>query len=111
MALIHRDFTRYSIYYISGSSPKKGVGQHAEIDCYTAAGDRAGAIYFLPDRSRLPSNQDTVNGIYLYYHMGRFPDVMGILREEKPLFLELDPTNNVGYLGTYYEPVGDQEGV
>lgn len=99
MATIHRDFTDYVVYYISGSSPTAGVAQDAEIDCFSSKGDRAGAIYFYPDNVPLPTNQNTVNGIYLHYSMKRFADVMTMLKEEKPLYLSLDTVNNTGIRG------------
>jgi len=88
-----------------------GVPQDAEIDCFTDTGKRAGALYFFPDSVPLPANQDTVNGIYLYYRTSRFGDVMAMLREEKPLYLFLDTSKKSGYVGTGSEPVGEQEGV
>ena len=111
MPNVQRDFTRYVVYYISGSSPSTNIPQDAEIDCFTDKGERAGAIYFYPDNVQLPSNQNTVNGIYLYYKMSRFADVMTMLKEEKPFYLYLDTTRKSGYVGTGTEPVGEQEGV
>jgi hypothetical protein len=108
---IAQPFTRYVVYYISGSSPAIGLAQDAEIDCFTDAGKRAGALYFFPDSVPLPTNQNTVNGICLYYRTSRFADVMDMLREEKPLYLFLDTSKNYGYVGTNSEPVGEQEGV
>lgn len=111
MPNVQRDFTRYVVYYISGGSPSKGLSHEAEIDCFTDQGGYAGIIYFFPDNVQLPSNQNTVNGIYLYYKMSRFADVMTMLKEEKPLYLYLDTTRKSGYVGTGSEPVGEQEGV
>lgn len=112
-ALSHvtRTFTEYCVYYITGSSPTIGLPQDAEIDCFNENMERAGIIYFFPDNVSLPANQDTVNGIYLYYHTSRFSDVMTMLKEEKPLYLYLDTISSSGYIGTGNEPVGEQEGV
>jgi hypothetical protein len=46
MSSVQRIFTRYVVYYISGSSPTIGLSQDAEIDCLTEKGERAGIIYF-----------------------------------------------------------------
>ena len=108
---VQRDFTRYVVYYIAGSGPSIGLPQEAEIDCFTETGDRAGIIYFYPENVQLPSNQNTVNGIYLYYRSSRFGDVMTMLKEEKSLYLYLDTIASSGYVGTSFEPVGEQEGV
>ncbi len=110
MPLITRDFTQYVVYYLTGGSAAVGMPQDAEIDCFDAAGNRAGAIYFFSGSTRLPKNQSTVNGIYLYYRLNRFPDVMTMLKDEKPLYLALNTDNQVGYVGTQAEPVGEQEG-
>jgi hypothetical protein len=110
MAIVHRDFTSYVVYYMSGSSPAVGVPQEAEIDCFGPSG-RAGAIYFFPEAVALPPNQQTVNGIYLYFRLSRFADVMTMLKEEKPLYLHVDTVKKTGYVGTSAEPVGEQEGV
>jgi hypothetical protein len=111
MAYVQQYFTRYVVYYISGSSPAIGVLQDAEIDCFTEQNKRAGIIYFYPDNVPLPSNANTVNGIYLYYRMKRFADVMTMLKDEKPLYLAFEDIKKHGYVGTSSEPVGEQEGV
>lgn len=109
MAVITNEFTTYVVYYISGSSPSVGLPQDAEIDCFNAAGDRAGIIYFFPNNKALPVNQNTVNGIYLYYKMSRFADVMTMLKEESPLYLYFDTVAKYAYIGTQNEPIGERE--
>jgi hypothetical protein len=47
---------------------------------------------------------------YLYFRLARFSDVMTMLKEEKPLYLAFNTDNQVGYIGTSNEPVGEQEG-
>ena len=111
MAIVQRDFTRYSVYYITGNSPAVGLPQAAEIDCFTDTGHRAGIIYFYPDGVPLPPNQDTVTGIHLYYFLSRFSDLMTMIKEERPLYLYLDTVKKSGYVGTNNEPIGEQEGV
>ncbi len=104
MAEIHNEFDRYTLYYLT----RHPGGIEAEIDCFLGE-KRAGIIYFLKDAATLPDNALTVNGIYLYYHLSRFNDVMMTLREEKPLHLVFDKANKLGYVGTNWEPVGDLE--
>lgn len=108
---VTRDFTKYCVYYITGNSPTKGLPQEAEIDCFNDNNERAGIIYFYPENIPLPPNSDGINGIYLYFRPSRFNDVMTMLKEEKPLYLSLDTTNSSGYIGTGWEPVGEQEGI
>ena len=104
-------FTRYVVYYLCGGSPSNGVPQEVEIDCFDDNFNRKGIIYFFPETTQLPANNKNINGIYLYFRLSRFTDVMTILKEEKPLHLCLNTTNLVGYIGTGSEPVGEQEGV
>lgn len=111
MPTVRRDFTSYVLYYMSGSSPAVGLPQDAEIDCFAANGQRAGALYFYPDNLALPANNQNVNGIYLYFRQSRFSDVMTMLKEEKPLYLYLDTDRKFGYVGSSAEPVGEQEQV
>jgi len=108
MAITTNDFDRYVVYHISGT-PSGGYPFAAEIDCFSKA-KRAGAIYFA-DSGALPAPTLTINGIYLYMPTSRFNEVIATLRYEKPLYLALDTTLNVGWLGTSAEPVGEQEGV
>jgi hypothetical protein len=108
---VTNEFSKYVVYYISGSSPMIGLAQDAEIDCFTDDNKRAGGIFFLPDNVPLPQNANTINGIQLYYRTNRFSDVMTILKEEKPLYLCFNKNNLSGYVGTYTEPIGEQEGV
>lgn len=110
MPLITANFTQYVVYYITGGSATVGMPQDAEIDCFDGAGNRAGAIYFYSGSTRLPKNQSNANGIYLYFRMARFADVMTMLKDEAPLYLALNTDNQVGYIGTLSEPVGEQEG-
>lgn len=111
MAPASQEFTKYTVYYISGHSPAVGVPQCAEIDCFTSTNQRAGALYFYPDGVPLPANNKNVNGIYLYFHQSRFADALRLLQSEKPLYLNLDVANGSGYVSTAFEPIGEQEGV
>ena len=45
---VSTEFSKYVLYYISGSSPTIGLAQDAEIDCFAADNSRAGGDLFLP---------------------------------------------------------------
>ncbi len=109
MATLQKKFSKYVVYYISGSSPATGVAQEAEIDCFSEDGKRVGILYFYPANMRMPENQDTLNGITLHYRLSRFTDVMTILKEEQPFYLYFDTVKKYGYVGTGSEPVGEEE--
>jgi hypothetical protein len=109
MAYVVNSFDRYVLYYVSGASPAVGVPHEAEIDLFDGS-TRAGILYFHPDGATLPANRETVNGIYAYYHLSRFADVIETLREEKPLYMALNTGTGVAYIGSSAEPIGEEEG-
>lgn len=110
MPYVIKPFNKYVLYYISssGAGPQVGVPQLAEIDCFKK-GNRAGIIYFFPDGANLPNNSVGVNGIYIYFHLSRFNDVITTLREEKPLYLCFNEEKKIAYIGTSFEPIGERE--
>jgi hypothetical protein len=109
MATVQVEFTRYIVYYFSGSSPAL-VPQEAEIDCFSDSGVRVGIIFFYPDDAPRPANENTISGLYLHYALRRFGDIVALLKDEKPLYLNLDPSTKLGYVATGIEPIGEQEG-
>lgn len=108
MASIQCEFTSYKVYYFSGDSAAASYAA-AEIDCFDATSTRVGALFFHASDAPLPAAESTMSGIYLHFPVTRFADVMMLLKEEKPLFLNFDDTNKWGYLATAFEPVGEQE--
>ena len=100
---IYKDFDQFKMQYVSGS-------QHqAYISCWKQ-GVYVGTIVFVKDDTLVPPNRVGEQGnILLYYPLGRFNDVITILRYEKPLYLWLNPDNLFGNVGTTIEPIGEQE--
>jgi hypothetical protein len=109
MAATQVEFTRYIVYYFSGTSPTM-VPQEAEIDCFSDTGVRVGILFFYPDTAARPANENTISGLYLHYALSRFGDIMAMLKEEKPLYLHFDSATKLGYVATGFEPIGEQEG-
>jgi hypothetical protein len=109
VASIQVAFTRYIVYYFSSPSPAM-VPQEAEIDCFSDTGVRVGIIFFHPYNAPLPTNENTISGLYLHYALSRFSDIMTLLKEEKPLYLNIDASTKLGYVATGIEAVGEQEG-
>ena len=110
MPAIQKAFTSYIVYYFSGGAPGT-VPQEAEIDCFDDAGTRVGVLFFYPDGAPRPANENTISGIYLHFALSRFADIVALLKDEKPLHLNVDTTSKVGYVATGLEPAGEQEGV
>lgn len=100
-----RKFDRYRIWYMTGGN------EVPMIDCYDGT-TQVGKLVFHNTAGALPPNAVTADGVlYLRYRLSQFGDVIGILREEKPLYLWLSTPDLIGSIGTQEgEPVGEQEG-
>ena len=59
----------------------------------------------------LPDNSLDVNGhIRLSFRKEDYPDIVDMLRNESPLFVWINPDNNIGGIATdSTEPVGEGE--
>lgn len=109
MAQYTNGFDSYQAFYYSGPTQLQAV-----IQVY-AAGVFNGRIGFYPDAGPVvPNGEIQPTGVKvpaINYPLSRFEAVMGMLRYEKPLYIFLDTTNGIGFLGTsQLEPVGEQEG-
>jgi hypothetical protein len=101
-------FDTYQVFYYTGNTQFQAV-----IQVY-AAGIFNGRIAFFPDGSPVPNGEIQPTGVKvpaINYPLSRFNDVITMLRFEKPLYIYLDTTPLVGFVGTsQQEPVGEQEG-
>ena len=103
MATLTKDFDTYRIFYYSGKIDA------AHIYCYQA-GACVGRISFFREGEGIPPNSTFENGPDLKFPIGRFSDIIGILRHEKPLTLHLNLSNLIGLLATGdLEPIGEEE--
>jgi hypothetical protein len=104
MATIRADFDSYKIWYYSGHP------YEALIYLYKA-GKYVGRIVFFKEDAVIPANVSNPEPS-VHYPLSRFNDIVSILREEKPLYLSLNPDNKIGTLATSdLEPAGEEEGV
>ena len=100
------EFNIYRVYYYSAPQYDWAV----RIDLYLSAAN-VGTLLFMKDGQSIPANT-IVNGVpRLHYSMRDFPAMMQMIREEKPLFVNLNEANGIGSISTSDEPVGEQEGV
>jgi hypothetical protein len=101
MATVKADFDGYKIWYHS----RHPYGFEALIELYKGK-INVGRIVFFKD---VPYDL-SLAGLSVPYPLSRFNDVITILREEKPLYLILDPDSKWGCLATTdIEPTGEQE--
>ena len=100
------EFNLYRVYYYSASQYNWDV----RIDLYMSAAAVATLLFM---KAGQPITANTISGGIprLYYSIRDFPAMMLMLREEKPLFVNLNEANGIGTISTSDEPVGEQEGV
>jgi len=105
---ITKTFDSYTLSYRSGHPQ-----MDARIYCFQG-NTRVGTIDFIKQGLIIPKNMYDKNpggwGIYIYYSIARFADVLTILENEKPLILYFtEDTLDAGIITSEYEPVGEQE--
>lgn len=107
MAIIKKPFDHYSIVHSSNNSQYE-----ADIACFvTGTVDMIGRMIFFKDGSPLPPNVLLSYGPEIHFPLSRFGEVVGTLRQEKPLCLWFDTSSLVGGVGTTdKEPAGEEEG-
>jgi hypothetical protein len=74
-------------------------------------GKYIGQLIFNTDNTTLPSDSLENGQLNMYYHMQNFQDIINILRNDKPIFIEFTGTdvNDENCLRTSSEPVGKFE--
>jgi hypothetical protein len=100
------EFNLYRVYYYSAPQYNWDV----RIDLYMS-GAAVGTLLFMKTGQPIPVNTISGGIPRLHYSISHFPPMMSMLREEKPLFVNLNETNGIGTISTSNEPVGEQEGV
>lgn len=78
---------------------------------YGANNAHIGYVYFRSDSQALPEARQYASGKYaLYYRRSVLPELIDMLRNEKPIYLHWVPegTNNTR-ISTAPEPVGEEE--
>src|SRR2546423_4634043 len=99
-------FNVYRVYYYR--APQSNWD--ARMDLYSSAA-AVGTLMFMKEGQSIPANKISGGIPFLYYSIRDFPAMMSMLREEKPLFVNLNETNGIGSISTSDEPVGEQEGI
>jgi hypothetical protein len=94
-------FDSYKIWYYSGRTPE------ASIECFNGTHVTARLSFFA---GAPPKNVFNPWGPSISYPLSRFSDVVGILREERPLLAWIDSDSLTGLVSTSdLEPVGEHE--
>ena len=100
------EFNIYRVYYYSAPQYSWAV----RIDLYMSAA-YVGTLLFMKEGQSIPANTIVNGAPQLHYSMRDFPAMIQMIREEKPLFVNLNEANGIGSVSTSDEPVGEQEGV
>ncbi|MGB5653587.1 MAG: hypothetical protein WBM56_07115 [Robiginitalea sp.] len=110
MKVIDLELDHYWIHFQSGGSDKKIIYPRALIRCYDGD-DFVLQVNFYPDGKSIPENHyDKRNKlVYLKYPLSMYPNIIDLLRNEKPIFFRYAIDLKLGFLRTGKEPVGEGE--
>lgn len=102
--MAHRQFDSYKLTYYSGPD----FSLHSVIMLFSGQ-TVVGRINFMREGFEIRESKE-LHGIYLLnFHEGQFSEVLDILRNEEPLFIELNASFGVGSIRTSEEPIGEEE--
>ncbi len=101
------EIKKYMYYLFSSREDASPV-----IFLYSDGDAEIGMVYFREDSQPLPPAKQFPNGKYaLYYRRSIFPELIDMLRNEKPIYLHWVPEGNHNTrISTQPEMVGDEEG-
>jgi hypothetical protein len=103
MVTIRRDFDGYKLWYFSNDE------LFALIHCYKGT-EFMGRISFFKEGDIIPPNANLPNGPSIHFAASRFNDIMTILKQERPLYLFLNPDTLTGMVAnTHFEWTGEEE--
>ena len=98
-----RDFDGYKLWYFSNDR------LFAIVHCYKGS-EFVGRIAFFKEGEKVPPNADLGNRPSIHFAAKRFNDMMTILKQERPLFLFLNPETLMGSVAnTHFEWTGEEE--
>jgi len=96
-------------YFLFSSVPTQSSAQHAHLVLYGGNNvEHIGSANFLDDSATLPKTVRTSGGIvFMYYHRSALPQLIDMLRNEKPVFLIWN--GDATRISTSQEPLGEGE--
>jgi len=108
MKLITSEINHYWVHFQSGGADQNHVYPRALVKCYHDE-DFVVQINFYPDGKALPENHyDKRNKlVYLRYPMSMYPNVIDLLRNEKPIYFSYTENLKTGFVRTGKEPIGE----
>ncbi len=108
MKLITSEINQYWVHFQSGGADQNKVYPRALVKCYHDE-DFVVQLNFYPDGKSLPANHyDKRNKlVYLRYPLSMYPNVIDLLRHEKPIYFSYSDNLKTGYVRTGKEPIGE----
>jgi hypothetical protein len=92
---------QYEVMYASGRFlPRIGL---------KSGGRFIGQMVFMPDGAALPDDSADGDAVTLYYHHADFANVLDLLRNEQPMYLQFTGPGGENGIKTTPEPVGEGE--
>ncbi len=107
------EIKNYDVAYYAGAKNISGHPYRAVIGLRDENNKLLGAAYFHHKHASMPTSdtQKSTGFISCHYPADHYPQVLDLLRNEKPVFVEFDvKAGNVGNIRTSAEPVGEGEG-
>ncbi len=108
MKLITSEINHYWVHFQSGGADQSKVYPRTLVKCYHDE-DFVVQINFYPDGKSVPVNSyDKRNKlVYLRYPLSMYPNVIDLLRNEKPIYFSYSENLKIGYVRTGKEPIGE----
>jgi hypothetical protein len=108
MKLMDSEIDHYWVHFQAGGTDKNLIYPRALIKCYYKD-DFLVQLNFYPDNASLPENHyDKRNKlVYLRYPLSMYPNIIDILRNEKPIYFSYSQNLNMGFIRTGKEPIGE----
>jgi hypothetical protein len=110
MAII--EIKKYDVAYYAGGKNAAGYPYRAIIGLRSDDDMLIGAAYFHLSSATMPNGdaQKASGYISCHYPAADYPQILDILRNEKPVYVEFEANiGNIGNIRTSAEPVGEGE--
>jgi hypothetical protein len=107
-----KEIKKYDVAYYAGGKNVNGYPYRAIIGLRDENDALLGAAYFHHSAATMPNadTQKATGYVSCHYPAEHYPQVLDLLRNEKPVFVEFEArVGNVGNIRTSAEPVGEGE--
>ena len=108
MKYLTSEINQYWVHLQAGYSKEHLIFPRVIVKCFHDD-DFVVQLSFYHDNKKLPENHYDVNSklLYLRYSLSMYPNIIDILRNEKPIYFSYSLKSKVGYVRTGKEPVGE----